>query len=364
MNKQQYAVALSLMSSGLWHLYSKYDPETIFNDCVSIEERRVQDYFKQWYRKPPIDEAENIIQKCSRLHIKVMSYWDEEYPQLLKEIAHPPAVIYYKGNMPSKPCLAIVGTRNADPQSSFIARTLAGRIASKDIAVVSGLAIGIDREAHCAAVKAGGATIGVMANGIDKLYPLDNRDIYTDIINSGNGCVMSEYPPDVRITKWTFVRRNRIISGLSLGTVVVKAGGKSGALITARFALEQNRDLFVCTGHAFDEGYKGCYMLLKNGAHPVFDEKDIFEVLNVGKLTADPLLFGDSSYDNDFHNKTRYAEYKDDDIVKALTSGPADVDVLIRSAGKSSAEMIEKITMLELEGIVSRTGNIVTLNSK
>jgi len=361
MNNKKYAVALSLMSSGHWHFYSKSDPETIYNEYVLPEERKVQEYYTSWYSMSPLEEAEKIIELCNKMNVNMISYWDEDYPALLKEISYPPAVLYVRGNLPNKLSLAIVGTRNDDTQSGSIAEKLAGILAQYDIAIVSGLAIGIDRRAHIGALKAGGSTIGVMANGIDMLYPASNRDIYTDIINSGNGCVLSEYPPKVRITRWTFVRRNRIISGLSKGVIVIKAGEKSGALITAQYALEHNRELFVCTGHSFDEGYKGCYKLLKEGAHPVFNEQDILEVLNVNKMFEQPTLFDSMQY-KEVTLHTNFAAYEDDDIVKTLKSGSMDIDSLIRVVGKNSGEVLEKLTTMELEGVIIRMGNIISLN--
>ncbi len=361
MDTKKYAVALSLMSSGLWQLYANNNPETIYHEFVSEEDRKVQEYYSTWYRKTPLEEADKIIDVCNTMNVKMISYWDNEYPALLKEIAYPPAVLYIRGNLPQKMCIAIVGTRNDDLQSASIAEKLSGNIAQCDVAIVSGLAIGIDRKAHIGALKVGGSTIGVMANGIDMLYPARNRDVYTDIINSGNGCVLSEYPPKVRISKWTFVRRNRIVSGLSKGVIVIKAGEKSGALITAQYALEQNRELFVCPGHSFDEGYKGCYKLLKEGAHPVFNEQDIFEVLNVGRVFRQPTLF-EGIQNKELIINTNIAAYEDDDIVKTLKNGSMDIDSLIRAVGKSSGEVLEKLTTMELEGVIVRMGNVISLN--
>ncbi len=361
MDKKIYAVALSLMSSGLWHYYAKYEPDTIYNECVPVDERNIQDYFTSWYSRSPLEEADAIITQCNKMDVKMISYWDNDYPDLLKEIAYPPAVLYVRGNLPKKMCVAIVGTRNDDNQSASIAEILSSILTQYDIAIVSGLAIGIDRHAHIGALKAGGATIGVMANGIDMLYPYSNRDIYTDIINSGNGCVLSEYPPRVKISKWTFVRRNRIISGLSRGVVIIKAGEKSGALITAHYALEQNREVFVCPGHSFDEGYRGCFTLLNEGAHPVFNEQDILGILNVEKSLKEPTLF-ENVLSRKITSNSNLKAYEDDDIVRELRHGSLDVDSLIRAVGKSSSEVLEKLTTMELEGIITRQGNIISLN--
>lgn len=363
MNTQKYAVAVSLLSSGLWHLYGKYNPQKIYNECISSEERKIQEYYSTWYSGDPLEEADKIIELCQKLNANIISYWDREYPPLLKEIAYPPAVIYCRGILPQKMCIAVVGTRNADTRSLTIAERLSAAIAQAGITVTSGLAIGIDREAHKGALKAGGSTIGVMANGIDMLYPASNRDIYTDIINSGNGCVISEYPPKVRISKWTFVRRNRIVSGMSAGTVVIKAGEKSGALITARYAVEQNRELFVCPGNSFDAGYKGCYLLLKEGAHPVYDESSIFEVLKIAGDVKGTLF--DNTYSDLLKNTVmNLSVYDDDDIVTTLKNGAMDVDSLIRAVGKPSSEVLERLTTMELEGIIMRSGNLISLNSK
>ena len=180
--------------------------------------------------------------------------------------------------------MAVVGTRKSDPKSALIARRISHDLSSQGFTVVSGMAVGIDREAHLGALDAGGKTVGVLANGIDIIYPWPNRDLYQAHRSTPGSALVSEYPPGIYVAgQWTFVRRNRIISGLCAGTVVVKAGERSGALITARHAVEQNREVFACAGNSFDEEYAGCHRLVRSGAVLVSSSQDI-----LAELDADP----------------------------------------------------------------------------
>jgi DNA processing protein len=194
-----------------------------------------------------------------------------------------------------------------------------------------------------------------------------NRDLYTAMMRSPRSTLLSEYPPGILADKWTFVRRNRIISGISLGTLVVKAGERSGALITARYALEQNREVFACPGHAFDSGYAGCHNLIKSGAIMVSDTGDIlqefslsgsFENVNASEVEGGAFT-GEHSSGNDGTDQ----EYADNSIegriLSILSGGRRQVDSLVRLIGGTAREVNETLALLEISGLIERDGNMI-----
>lgn len=193
-----------------------------------------------------ISQAFSIAKNCLRNGIEIITFFDDIYPSLLKEIYDPPVVLYLKGSAEklALPSISVVGTRTATGKALRAAFETAFYLSSNNIAVVSGLAIGIDNEAHKGSVSAGGPTIAVMGCGLDKIYPVSNRKTAVEILESG-GILISEYPPGVLPLKYHFPERNRIISGLSAASVIIQAPKKSGALITADYALDHGRDVFV-----------------------------------------------------------------------------------------------------------------------
>lgn len=207
--------------------------------------------------------------------IKICTLSEAEYPSLLRNIYNPPIILYYRGILPSNErLLAIVGARRATAYGKNTARLFAAELAEQGFIVVSGGARGIDTEAHLGAVDKG-QTIAVMGCGVDIIYPPENKRLFTMIAESG--AIISEYPPGTSAHPAFFPARNRLISGLSLGTLIVEAAQKSGALITADFALEQNRDVFAVPGSIFSELSKGTHQLIKQGAKLVQSVSDILE---------------------------------------------------------------------------------------
>lgn len=225
-----------------------------------------------------IEAAEEILKKCENLGYKVITIVDDDYPLLLKEIYNPPAVLYVNGDisiLKNKLSIAMVGTRNSTPTGVQTAFTISAELASNDIVVVSGGAMGIDSASHKGALQVGGKTICVLGCGINYNYLLRNAEMRRQAAE--NGAVVSEYPPDTPPTRYSFPQRNRIISGISHGTVIVEAGEKSGSLITANLALEQNRDVFAVPGNITNATSFGTNKLIKFGAIPVTDTNDILE---------------------------------------------------------------------------------------
>ncbi|KAB7668628.1 DNA-processing protein DprA [Bacillus sp. B1-b2] len=213
--------------------------------------------------------------------IKTITYFDPLYPSLLKEIYQPPWVLYVKGDLSllqSKKKLAIVGSRLATSYSKNVLSTIIQELIAADITIVSGLASGVDAIAHKQAIANGGKTIGVIAGGLFHIYPKENLELATTMMN--NHLVISEYPPTSKPLKWQFPMRNRIISGLCNGTLIVEAKKKSGSLITANFAVNEGRDVFAIPGNILSPYSTGPNQLIQQGAKAVLEAKDILEEWN------------------------------------------------------------------------------------
>lgn len=224
-----------------------------------------------------INTAYKIIDDCVKNNINILTICDTDYPQRLRNIADSPILLYIKGELPPVdvlPMISIVGPRKISDFGKKAAFSLAKRLTKGGITVVSGAALGADTSAHKGALSVGGKTVAVLGCGICYDYLSENRDLRNTI--SQNGCLISEYPPYAPAAKYTFPIRNRIISAISLGTVVIEASLKSGSLITAKLANEQGRDVFVIPGNPTKENYKGSNALLRDGAIPLLDAKDIF----------------------------------------------------------------------------------------
>ena len=211
--------------------------------------------------------------------IEELKITDKEYPQNLKEIYDPPKSIYVLGNkhLLNKTGIAIVGSRDATQYGKYISSKIARELSEKGINIISGLAIGIDEYAHIGALQQNkGKTIAVLGSGIDQLYPKQNIELARKIIRSG-GCIISEYPIGTKPDKKNFPQRNRIISGISQGILVVEAGEKSGALITAEFGLEQGKEIFAIPGDITKKQSRGCNLLIRDGAKVVLSSQDILD---------------------------------------------------------------------------------------
>ncbi|WP_400247206.1 DNA-processing protein DprA [Niallia sp. JL1B1071] len=224
------------------------------------------------------NHVEELLNQYRYNHIHTITFFDPLYPPLLKEIYQPPWVLYAKGDLsllrsPKK--LAIVGSRLATTYSTKVIQQLIKELVEEEITIVSGLAQGVDSIAHKLAITHGGKTIGVIAGGLFHIYPKENRELAGEMMK--HQLVLSEYPPLTKPLKWQFPMRNRIISGLSNGTLVVEAKKKSGSLITANFAVNEGRDVFAVPGNIFSPYSVGPNELIQQGAKPVLEAKDILE---------------------------------------------------------------------------------------
>lgn len=235
---------------------------------------RVYDQIDSWRRQYDWDKQLRYLEKY---HTKLISLWDEGYPHILKETYNPPVVLYYQGKLPDiHRSIAVVGARKSTSYGIKAAQELAKEMAQNMITVVSGGARGIDTSAHCGALLGYGKTTAVVANGLDQVYPLENRKLFSDIVEHG-GAVLSEYAFGMVPVPQNFPARNRIIAGLSSGVVVIEAALRSGALITADFALEEGRDVFAVPGTIYSPMSRGTNALLRRGAIVLTSVQDILE---------------------------------------------------------------------------------------
>lgn len=255
------------------------DPKTIYKTPIKTLQNSylLSDSELKRFNNKNLDKSYKIIFDCKDLKINIISYDNELYPKSLREIINPPACIYIKGKLQdlnSLPIVCIVGSRKISEYGKLVAWSLSGRLTYGGITVLSGGAMGGDAAAHQGALAVGGKTIAVIPCGLHYDYLKTNLFLRNQICDSG--CLISEFPPDTPLYKNAFQLRNRLLSALSLGVVVVEAPKKSGTLITVRHAVEQNKDVFVVTGRPDDPNYSGSNELLKDGAKPIFDANDIF----------------------------------------------------------------------------------------
>lgn len=230
-------------------------------------------------------EPESYAKSISESGIKWLTIFDENYPKLLAQIYDPPVVLYYKGEILPQDgqAVAIVGTRKMTGYGKVVTEQFTRGLVSSGVTIVSGLARGVDTKAHTTSIEENGRTLAVLGGGVNNIFPPENRSL-AEKIASGFGAVISEFPPDSPSLPGNFPLRNRIISGLSLATLVVEAAEGSGSLITARLALEQGREVFAVPGPITSYLSKGPIDLIKMGARPVSDANEILEELGISKV--------------------------------------------------------------------------------
>ena len=284
--------------------------------------------------------------------IKEISINDKSYPKLLKEIKDSPEVLYIRGELnPDEQCFAVVGTRMASSYGKQIALEIAGELAEAGLTIVSGLAPGIDTFAHTAAVERNKRTIAVLGTGLDEksIYPQSNLKLAQRILETG-GCLISEYPSGTPGSKFTFPQRNRIISGLSIGVLIVEAKQKSGALITANWAKKQERKIFAVPGSVHSLNSKGPHYLIKTGAKLVENANDILKELNLVLSVSDT-------------DRTVRGENEEENLIlEVLKEESLYIDKIIEKTKLSAAEVAGTLAILEIKGKVRNLGgNIYAL---
>lgn len=290
-------------------------------------------------------DPDRLVAELQRHRITAICLDDDDYPPLLRETYDPPAIIYCRGTLPANTtCLAIVGTRKISDYGARIVRDIIPRLAEHGLTTVSGMALGVDALVHETTLAAAGKTIAVLGGGLDddNLYPSQNRWLAGQIIADG-GAVISEYPPGTLPLKQHFPRRNRIISGLAVGVVIIEAGPHSGSLITADLALEQNREVMAVPGSVFAPNSTGTNELIKKGAHPVMNAADIFDCLEINIIERSLPDFTPA-------DETQAA------ILTSLKDGNKTIDEIIRTTELSAAAVSSTLSLLEIKGAVKKIG--------
>lgn len=290
-------------------------------------------------------DPDKYFEEVENLGIKILTIWDEDYPKLLAEIYDPPTIIYYKGNKDlfNKKAIGIVGSRKVTGYGRMVTENLTSDLVKSGLVIVSGLARGVDSIAHQATIKEEGATIAVLAGGIDEIYPPENTDLAHQILESG-GLILSEFPPHWPHLAGNFPQRNRIISGLSLGVLVTEAAEDSGSLITARQALDQNRAVFAVPGPINSQLSQGPSELIKNGAVLVTNYKDILDELGL-----------------DLHQKPQsikdvQLEDSEKEIIGLLNNETKHLDEICRSLNRKTSEISANLVKMEIKGLVKNLG--------
>ena len=310
-----------------------------------------------------LEEAENTIKLCRNLGYKIVCICDEEYPNLLRHIDNPPALLYVKGDISflnSVKSIGIVGTRKASEYGLVMAHDFSHDLALSNVAIISGGALGIDSAAHQGAMDAGGKTIAVLGCGINYPYLLGNLKLRNEI--SKNGAVISEYPPNFPSKPFTFPIRNRIISGISSGVVVIEAGKKSGSLITANLANNQNRDVFVVPVNKESKNSEGSFSLIEDGAMVVANVQDILSEynnnVNIKKEKSTNLENKPSIQKSKKRNISDVPkEYRN--IFEILLKGKTHIDIISEITEIPVDKLLLALTEMEISGFVkSSSGKI------
>lgn len=283
-------------------------------------------------------DPEKEFARLTSLGIKLLLKESSDYPVLLREIPLPPFGIYVLGNLEhSDPAVGIIGTRAATPHGKATAKTFAITLARAGVPIISGLALGIDAEAHRGTLDASGKTIAVLGTPLDNFYPKQNSLLAREILKNG-GAIISEFPLGHTYSPSNFLARNRIVSGLSRGILIVEAPERSGSLATARFAIDQNRDIFVIPGNINSNNYKGSNALIKSGAMLVTQPEDILEYYNL------------TSAESGGKNETLTDE--EQLIINAVKSGPISAEQILNTTDLEISRLNQLLALLTIKGII------------
>ena len=298
-------------------------------------------------KKTDVRYAQDQFNKARKLGVKIVTYWDREYPENLKKTADPPAILHVLGEVVPQDtiALAVVGTRMPSDYGKVVTEKLTVQLVRKGFTIVSGLARGIDTIAHRVTLNSCGRTIAVLGSGIDMIYPAENKKLAAQIIQ--HGAIVSEFPFGTLPDATNFPRRNRIISGLSLGTLVVEAGQKSGALITAEIALEQGREVFAIPGSILSNKSVGTNRLIKEGAKLVQTIDDII-------IELEPKLRGFCDEARQMPSVPAELSEIEKRMLKLLSEKPVHIDTIAQTLGISTAEALSVLLTLELKEFVKQ----------
>jgi DNA processing protein len=292
-------------------------------------------------------DADEDLKTVDRLGIHLISFQDDNYPQNLLHTFNPPSLLYIRGKLKERDrdAVAMVGTRRATTYGKMMVRKLARDLAKEGLTIVSGMARGVDTAAHWGALEAGGRTVAVLGCGVDVAYPPENRRLMAEIMESG--AVISEFPLGTPPEGINFPRRNRIISGLSKGVVVVEAPLRSGALITADFALEQGREVFAVPGNINTPYSQGTNRQIKQGAKLVEDAEDILEELDLS-------LLGEMKRRGESAKRKLSLSLEEEKILDILSEEPLHIDLLVQESSLPASRVAEVLMRLEIKGLITQ----------
>lgn len=355
-------------------IYNEYE----YNGIENIGTKEIKEL-----RNKDLTEAKRVIEQTKRVGAKILTYEDINFPDMLRNIIDPPYVLYIKGELMSWDRLltiGVVGTRKCSPYGRLVTSRLSRDMTRLGITVVSGMARGLDAEAAWAALKAGGKTIAVLGSGIDVIYPRENEKLFYEICE--HGAVITEYPPGSGPLPNHFPERNRIIAGLSKGVLVTEAPAKSGALITANYALNSGRDVFAVPGNIFDAQYAGSNSLIQHCAKLVMSAHDVIEEYPYAeKLLKQPkikVVIKTQNIKNNFDENTNYSDVihntpiqneqnitidskryaflkpEEKEIIELLIEKNMHIDELARQLGKSAGEINTALTLLEIKRLIKK----------
>ncbi|MFA6296385.1 MAG: DNA-processing protein DprA [Patescibacteria group bacterium] len=331
-------------------LYTHFETmeQVWFADSLELSKAGLEDKVIDYILvKRPTISVDSEMEKLEKENIHIITIKDKAYPKLLKEIYDPPALLYVRGELKEQDefAISVVGTRKISQYGKQVIPDIVHELASNKITIISGLALGADTFAHQAAIAASGRTIAVLGSGLDHqhIYPYCNKSL-SEIV-SQHGAVISEYPINTLPLKQHFPARNRIVSGMSLGILVIEAPSDSGALITAKFGLEHNRDIFAIPGSIYSQNSIGPNNLIKQGAKLITCAQDILDELNLSLAT---------SYQQ---TKEIVPESKEEEILlKIITKEPVHIDKIVQQSKMPSSQVSATLTMMEMKGKVRNLG--------
>lgn len=340
------AIRFKKIYSGFSSMEEAWHAEAFKFKSIGLEDSVIENILEE-RKNINLDEE---IEKLHREQIEVVTLLDDKYPKLLKEIYDPPALLYYKGNLEDERdefAIGAVGTRKFSAYGKLATERIIGQLAKNDISIVSGLALGIDSVAHEITLANSGRTVSVVGGGLsqENIYPSKNRYLFERIIGNG-GLILSEYPPETMPLKGHFPRRNRIIAGLSVATLVIEAPERSGALITAKYALEFNRDVLAVPGNINSFNSAGANNLIKLGAKLVTSASDVLEVLDLKQIK------------NFVANRKIVADSKEEEILLGILSDePIHINELIKNSRLDTPVVNSTLVLMEMRGKVKNLGN-------
>lgn len=326
-----------------------------FNNIPGISDREKSELMNK-----DLSLAKSIAEKVLKIGGKILVFDDENYPQILKNISDPPYVLYIQGKVPELDkvlTIGVVGTRHCSEYGRIVTERICTSLAKEGAVTISGLALGIDSAGAWATIDAGGIAVGVTGCGLDRVYPQENARLIQEMTEKG--CILTEFPPGTPPLKCNFPRRNRIIAGLSRGVLVTEAPQRSGALITARYALENNRDVFAVPRNITDIKYLGTNIIIREGAKLVNSIEDIIcEYPYAEKVTANAKqkktdILPDIKPDID-NNKYKNLNENEKTIINILTRKNMQIDELSRELDIPVSEINTRLIMLEVKGLVKK----------